>query len=105
MRICRLMVTSMAEKTLPLSKRVGALCELTGLDPLYLANEGAAVLVSDPRSVERIRRTLNGIRPRLKCTEIGQVTDGEKGRVFLETLSGGRRILEMMSGEQLPRIC
>jgi hydrogenase expression/formation protein HypE len=95
------------EKDLPLSKRVRAVCELTGLDPLYLANEGAAVIVAAGGDVAAICDRLRAVRPARRLTEIGRVEEAEKGRarVHLKTVSGGRRILEMMAGEQLPRIC
>jgi hydrogenase expression/formation protein HypE len=98
---------TLEEEDLPLSKQVRAVCELTGLDPLYLANEGAAVIVAAPGDVAAIRDRLRSVRPARRLAEIGRIEEAEKarGRVHLKTVSGGRRILEMMAGEQLPRIC
>ncbi len=89
---------NVSEKALPIAKLVAAVCELTGLDPLYLANEGAAVIVVAEKDVAAVKR-------KVPAAIIGTVEDEKSGRVYLETVSGGRRILEMLAGEQLPRIC
>lgn len=93
------------EKALPVSAGVNAACELLGMDPLYIANEGI-LLVFLPR--ERASEALQIIR----CSEfgkdasvIGEVKQSDSPHVYLKSLFGGRRVIEMISGEQLPRIC
>lgn len=80
-------------------------CELLGLDPLYVANEGRLIAVV-PRPwaghvVDRLRAHANG---REACV-VGEVVDDPRHLVVLRTTVGGRRIVDMLPGEQLPRIC
>jgi hydrogenase expression/formation protein HypE len=93
------------EERLPVREQVKGVCELLGLEPLYVANEGkllAAVPESDARSVLAAMRS----HPLgTDSTVIGRVIEGKKGRVELLTPLGSRRLLRMPSGEQLPRIC
>ncbi|MEJ1999519.1 MAG: hydrogenase expression/formation protein HypE [Maritimibacter sp.] len=77
------------ETDLPLRDEVKGMCEILGLDPLYLANEGAM------RATEAGR----------DAVIIGKATEGQPGRVTMRTLFGGTRIVDMLVGEQLPRIC
>ena len=81
-------------------------CEILGLDPLYLANEGKLVAVVPARggrggACGDARAIRSGLAPRL----IGHAGTGEAGRVTMRTSFGGRRIVDMLVGEQLPRIC
>jgi hydrogenase expression/formation protein HypE len=84
---------------------VRGFCEILGLDPLYLANEGKIVIVSPPGEAEAALAAMQvhplGARGRV----IGRVTEGEPGRVTMRTVFGGRRVVDMLVGEQLPRIC
>jgi len=93
------------EDRLPVRGPVRGICELLGFDPLYLANEGkliAIVPASDAHNVlDIIRRDEFG----KDAVIVGEVTDQDPGRVLLETLIGGTRIVDMLTGEQLPRIC
>jgi hydrogenase expression/formation protein HypE len=93
------------ENKIPVSSGVRQACELLGFDPLYLACEGRAVFVvagSDaPRVLAAARRDKLGRLAKI----IGTVTDEYKGKVCLKTRAGGKRIVDMLSGEQLPRIC
>jgi hydrogenase expression/formation protein HypE len=93
------------EDHLPVREAVAGVCELLGFDPLYVANEGkllAFVAAEDADSVlEAIRSDTFG---REACI-IGDVTAEHPGQVILETRIGGRRIVDMLTGEQLPRIC
>ncbi len=93
------------EDTIPVNEDVKGACELLGFDPLYVANEGK-ILVFVPENeaagvVEVMRRHPEG----KACSVIGKVTDADKGIVKLKTLVGSTRIVDMISGEQLPRIC
>lgn len=93
------------ESHLPVREAVAGVCELLGFDPLYVANEGkllAFVAAEDADPVlEAIRSDTFG---RDACI-IGDVTAEHPGQVILETGIGGRRIVDMLTGEQLPRIC
>jgi hydrogenase expression/formation protein HypE len=93
------------ESNLPVRPEVNAACELLGLDPLYVANEGKVLVVVAPEDAHQV---LNKMRQhplgRESCI-IGRVVSEHPGRVVLHTGIGGRRIVDMLSGEQLPRIC
>jgi hydrogenase expression/formation protein HypE len=93
------------EGAIAVREPVRGVCELLGLDPLYVANEGRLLAVVDAKSadgiVERMRRRPEGLEARI----IGHVVDDEAKLVVLRTRVGGRRIVDMLPGEQLPRIC
>lgn len=93
------------EAAVPVSEGVRAACELLGLDPLYAACEGRLVAVASPESEAVVLETLRRNPLGSQAARIGRVTTGPAGRVVLETAYGGRRILGMLSGAQLPRIC
>jgi len=93
------------EETLPISKPVMAASELLGLDPLYIANEGKCLIAVDPKDVEAVLEAMRRHRYGKNARVIGQVTYENPGRVLLKTRVGGTRILSMLTGEQLPRIC
>lgn len=93
------------EKDLPVKKQVAGVCELLGFDPLYIANEGKLIaIVPEPHAVQ----VLDIIRADDfggNAAIIGEVTDQHPEKVFLQTAIGGRRLVDMLTGEQLPRIC
>jgi hydrogenase expression/formation protein HypE len=93
------------EDALPISKPVVAASELLGLDPLYLANEGKCLIVVDPGDADGVLKVMRRHGYGKKAGIIGRVTDQNPGRVLLQTRVGGTRILSMLTGEQLPRIC
>ena len=87
--------------------RVRGFCEILGLDPLYLANEETARSCAPCRRSRRMRRS-SPVRNHPLGRDgaiIGHATDGRPGRVVMHTVFGGRRIVDMLVGEQLPRIC
>jgi hydrogenase expression/formation protein HypE len=93
------------EASTPIRDEVRGFCEILGLDPLYLANEGKIVSIVPP---EQSQRALDAMRAHpfgRAARTIGRVTSGEPGRVTMRTVFGGRRIVDMLVGEQLPRIC
>lgn len=92
------------QKPIPLDEQVAGACEMLGLDPLYVANEGVFAAIVDNESAEEIVPLLqqNGW-PRAAI--IGRLTDEHKGQVVLKSTIGGRRVVNMLPGEQLPRIC
>jgi hydrogenase expression/formation protein HypE len=80
-------------------------CQLLGLDPLYVANEGILVAISSPDVVDSLIKVMRK-NPLGKETKlIGEVQEEPSGMVLLKTSIGGTRIVEMLSGDQLPRIC
>jgi len=93
------------EEALPISKPVMAASELLGLDPLYLANEGKCLIAVDPKAADAVLKVMRRHRYGRKAEIIGQVTEQNPGRVLLKTRVGGTRILSMLTGDQLPRIC
>jgi len=93
------------ETAVPVPENVRGACELLGFDPLYVANEGVLVAFAEAGRAEALagvmRRTPSGAGAAI----IGRVLEGQAGRVVLRTAIGSRRILDWISGEQLPRIC
>ncbi|MCO1600155.1 hydrogenase expression/formation protein HypE [Desulfosporosinus nitroreducens] len=93
------------EEFLPLSPSVESACEMLGLDPLYLANEGKALVIVRPEVAEEVLMKMQAHPLGQNATRIGQVQEGKSGLVLLETFLGGKRIVGMLEGEHLPRIC
>ncbi len=93
------------EAAIPIKPEVRAACELMGLDPLYLANEGRCVVVCTARQAEKIVQNMRGVKEGRNSAIIGRVTENHAGRVVLTTISGGKRLVEPLTGEPLPRIC
>jgi hydrogenase expression/formation protein HypE len=93
------------ENDLPLDKQVAAACEILGLDPLYVANEGVFCAVVNPVSsaavLEFMRKHPKGSRAAL----VGELREAHPGKVVMESPVGGTRIVTPLIGEQLPRIC
>jgi hydrogenase expression/formation protein HypE len=93
------------EADIPIKKDVKAVCQILGLDPLYIANEGVMLIGVDPSLAEDlIKRMKKHPLGRNACV-IGKVVPGRKNEVSLVTVSGGRRRIEMPEGIQYPRIC
>jgi hydrogenase expression/formation protein HypE len=93
------------ETDLPLRDEVKGMCEILGLDPLYLANEGTLVLFAPEDQAEAALTAMRGTEAGRNAVIIGRVTQSPAGRVTMRTLFGGARIVDMLVGEQLPRIC
>ena len=93
------------EADLPISKPALAASEILGLDPLYLANEGKCLAIIPSEDAHLILSTMKQHPCGKKSRIIGKVTSDNVGRVLLKTKVGGNRILAMLTGEQLPRIC
>jgi hydrogenase expression/formation protein HypE len=93
------------EAATPLRDEVRGLCEILGLDPLYLANEGKIVGIVPPEQAERALAAMRAHPLGRAAAIIGRATGGEPGRVIMHTAFGGQRIVDMLVGEQLPRIC
>jgi len=93
------------EQVIPVRDAVRAACELLGLDPLYVANEGKLVAFVAPEAADAVLEAMQAHEYGQEAAVIGQVTDKYPGRVVLRTSLGARRIVDMLVGEQLPRIC
>lgn len=93
------------EQQIPLKGEVRAACELMGLDPLYLANEGKCVVLVSPGKADAVLRQMCSVKEGEGSAIIGRVSKKHPGRVVLTTTSGGNRLIEPLSGEPLPRIC
>ena len=93
------------ETSVPVREAVRAACELLGLDPLYVANEGKLVAIVAPEAAGDALASLRAHRYGREAVMVGQVVEAHPGRVVLRTALGARRIVDMLVGEQLPRIC
>lgn len=93
------------EDRLPIREETRGICEMLGMDPLYMANEGKMVVIVSPEEAERALGALKKSRYGEDARIIGEIMDQPQGRVFIETIAGGSRILDMLQREQLPRIC
>jgi len=95
----------LVEEQLPLSPSVEGACEMLGLEPLYLANEGQVLVIVAPEMADEVLLNMQAHPLGRNATRIGQVQEGKSGLVLLETPLGGKRIVGMLEGEHLPRIC
>ncbi|MCX5707262.1 MAG: hydrogenase expression/formation protein HypE [Candidatus Omnitrophica bacterium] len=93
------------EKDIPLSSKVRVACELLGIDPLYVANEGKAVIIVEKKGAEEILSSLKKHPLGRRAKIIGGIVKKPKKMVVLKTILGTERIVDMLSSEPLPRIC
>lgn len=93
------------EKAIPVRAEVAAACELLGLDPLYVANEGKLVAICAPEDADRLLATMRAHPQGRDAAIVGEVIEDAHGFVQMETAFGGRRMVDWLTGEQLPRIC
>jgi hydrogenase expression/formation protein HypE len=93
------------ENALPLREEVKGACEILGLDPLYLANEGKLVAVVAATDANRVLTAMRAHPAGSGAVAVGEVIERPAGMVVLQTGFGGERIVDMLVGEQLPRIC
>lgn len=96
---------SVDEESIPVDTPVRGLCEILGFDPLYLANEGKVLFVISRDESAKLLDILKKEKEGKHSSVIGEIINGAGGRVILKTVIGGRRIIDMPSGLQLPRIC
>lgn len=94
-----------AENALPLRPEVKGVCEILGLDPLYLANEGTLVLFAPPDQADAALAAMRATDAGHGAAIIGHATSAHPRTVVMKTVFGGGRIVDMLVGEQLPRIC
>lgn len=96
---------SIKEDLLPVREGVKGACEILGFDPLYIANEGKLVAVVRSGSADKVLKAMRANKYGREAVIIGEVAKGPSGKLLLETSIGNMRVLDMLSGEQLPRIC
>jgi hydrogenase expression/formation protein HypE len=93
------------EKQIPVAREVAAACELLGLDPLYVANEGKLVAICAPADANRLQDAMRAHPLGRGAAIIGEVITDPHHFVQMDTSFGGRRVVDWLTGEQLPRIC
>jgi hydrogenase expression/formation protein HypE len=93
------------EDRLPVHPMVSGACELLGIDPLYVANEGKFIAVVAPEEAEAGLAALRSHPLGVEATEVGQIVAEPAETVVLRTAFGGSRIVDMLVGDPLPRIC
>jgi hydrogenase expression/formation protein HypE len=93
------------EGAVPVRPEVNGACEILGIDPLYVANEGKLVAVVAPESADDALESLRGNELGRDAAVVGEVRDDPPGMVLLETAFGGSRVVDMLAGDPLPRIC
>lgn len=96
---------TLREDALPITSAVRGVCSILGLDPLFVANEGKLLAFVSPDTAESALAAFRKHPLGVNAAIIGVVEEGSAGRVQMETLVGGMRSVDMLSGEQLPRIC
>ena len=93
------------ESAIPLEKQVAAACEMLGLDPMYVANEGVFLVVVDQSIETEVLALMRNHKRGKNAALIGEFTNEHPNKVVMESLIGGKRIVSPLVGEQLPRIC
>ena len=93
------------EAALPVREEVNGACEILGLDPLYVANEGKLIAVVAAEAADALVERMRQNRYGQDACVIGEVKPDPRGIVSMRTAFGGTRIVDMLTGEQLPRIC
>ncbi len=93
------------EAAIPVREDVRGACEMLGLDPLYVANEGKCLVIVAPEAADGVLAAMRDHPRGADAAVIGELVEEHPGRVVLENSIGGSRIVDMLSGEQLPRIC
>jgi hydrogenase expression/formation protein HypE len=93
------------EVKIPVRDEVAGICELLGLDPLYIANEGKLLAFVKPEHADEVLAVMKRYQCGKEACVIGEVVADDQAKVIMQTLIGGTRIVDMLAGEQLPRIC
>jgi len=96
---------ALKEADIPLEKQVAAACEMLGLDPMYVANEGVFLVVVDSNISEEVLSLMKNHQKGTNAAIVGEITNEHPNKVVMESLIGGKRIVSPLVGEQLPRIC
>ena len=93
------------ERLIPVKPQVQAACDMLGLDPLYCANEGKLICIAAKEDAEKLLTAMRGTEEGREAAVIGHVTAEYPGKLVMETAFGGKRVLQKLTGAQLPRIC
>jgi hydrogenase expression/formation protein HypE len=93
------------QTSIPIAEEVQGACEILGLDPLYVANEGVLIAIAPPEAEAALLQAMQSHRSGTIARRIGMVVEDHPGVVVMRTAVGGTRVVDMLSGEQLPRIC
>lgn len=93
------------ESELPIRDDVEGLCEILGFDPLYIANEGKIIIAVSEDDAEKVIRALKKTEEGRDGAIIGRITSSHRGKTVINTAAGGRRVMDIPAGTQLPRIC
>jgi hydrogenase expression/formation protein HypE len=93
------------ESAIPVHPHVRGACEMLGLDPLYVANEGKLIAVVPPEDAARVLEAMRAQRFGRNAALVGEVVADHPGMVILRSRVGGQRVVTLLTGEQLPRIC
>jgi hydrogenase expression/formation protein HypE len=93
------------ETRIPIWEEVRGACEILGLDPLYVANEGKCLVIVDREAADNVLAAMRDHPLGQEAAIIGDVVEDHPGKVFMRSRIGGMRVVDMLSGEQLPRIC
>lgn len=93
------------EESLLIDESVRGMCELLGFDPMYVANEGKVVIVASADDADKVLKAMHQEAFGKDARIIGEVVEEHAGKAWLNTYIGGNRIIDMLAGEQLPRIC
>jgi hydrogenase expression/formation protein HypE len=93
------------ESSIPIKPEVSGACEMLGFDPFYIANEGKLLALVSPDDAEEVLKAMRKEKYGKEAAIIGQVEAEPRGRVLLKTSLGSTRIIDVLAGELLPRIC
>jgi hydrogenase expression/formation protein HypE len=96
---------ALVEAAIPLRPEVKGACEMLGLDPLYVANEGKLIAVVPPDDADRVLEAMRAHPLGRAAARVGTIVSDHPGMVILRSRVGGERVVTLLSGEQLPRIC
>jgi hydrogenase expression/formation protein HypE len=96
---------SLREEHIPVSEEVRGACEILGFDPLYVANEGKLIAFVSAEAADNVLKAMRTHPLGKNAILIGEVVANHPGTVIMKTRIGGSRVVDMLSGEQLPRIC
>jgi hydrogenase expression/formation protein HypE len=93
------------KKHIPVDEQVDGACEILGLDPLYVANEGIFIAIVDKGIAEPLLKRIKTFEHCHQAAIIGEVVESHPGQVVMTSSIGGKRVVSMLVGQQLPRIC
>jgi len=93
------------ENSIPVRTEVAAACEILGFDPLYIANEGKLIAIVGPEDAEAVLTCMKNAKYGSGAAVIGEVTEKPAGRLLMKTVIGSTRVVDVLAGEMLPRIC